>query len=380
MNRCFGVSTSHPTTAAATRLPVDEVSDGLVEGHRHAGRCFPERQGRGSAFAATADQGEGLLHDARNLIGTIGLYCDLLSLPGVLKPEHRQYSDELRHLGERSGTLIDGMMQFLLASESGGRACAAGSANSSDAKFHGCGGASGGPAGDSRGPARPVSLRAILERRSGLLQRVANGSALEFNFGPAAATPVRVAEEAVERILVNLVRNAAAAQRGCESDAAAAAGAGNETMRGKQSASRNRSGIEPAGKSSAGRPGLIRITLGLLSNRVGEPRPWPFQQVRLSVEDAGCGMADKQVRSLLHGSLEPRGRRHGIGFYVVRDLVAATHGEIQVKSAPGAGTRVQIEWPVAVASATDWAFAAEPRVRSRRVEDVQLASGMEGTC
>jgi signal transduction histidine kinase len=125
---------------------------------------------------------------------------------------------------------------------------------------------------------------------------------------------------------------------------------------------------------------LIRITLGLLSNRVGEPRPWPFQQVRLSVEDAGCGMADKQVRSLLHGSLEPRGRRHGIGFYVVRDLVAATHGEIQVKSAPGAGTRVQIEWPVAVASATDWAFAAEPRVRSRRVEDVQLASGMEGTC
>jgi hypothetical protein len=109
-------------------------------------------------------------------------------------------------------------------------------------------------------------------------------------------------------------------------------------------------------------------------------------------------MADKQVQSLLHGSLEPRGRRHGIGFYVVRDLVAATHGEIQVKSVPGAGTRVQIGWPVAAASATDWetvqrteragdwsrrsgpAFAAEPRVRSRSVEDVQLASGMEGTC
>jgi signal transduction histidine kinase len=346
-----------------------------------------------------------MLHDARNLIGTIGLYCDLLSLPGVLKPEHRQYSDELRHLGERSGTLIDRLMRSLLGPGSGEAAGGAEAAGVMGGEFRECAGTRAeGTTGGSRGRVRAVSLRDIVERRSGLLQRVANGHAIEFKFGPAAATPVRIAEEAVERILVNLVRNAAAAQHGYESESefedapGAKAAVGKQAMPGKQRASGKRWGVEAAGKASAGRPGLIRITLGLLGNRVGEAKPWPFQQVRLSVEDAGRGMKAEQVQSLLQGSLEPRGSSHGIGFCVVRELVAATRGEIQVKSAPGAGTRVQIEWPVAAGSAID-SDAAERRQRSGgwdrssgppfaterlggtpRVEDVKSASRIEATC
>src|ERR1035437_9942474 len=59
-------------------------------------------------------QDECLLHDARNLLGAIGLYCDLLSMPDVLHPEHRQYAEELRMLGTRSGTLIERLLQSSL--------------------------------------------------------------------------------------------------------------------------------------------------------------------------------------------------------------------------------------------------------------------------
>ena len=53
----------------------------------------------------------------------------------------------------------------------------------------------------------PVSLRAIIERCSGLLSQVADGSAIKVSYGAAASVRVPVGEEAVERILVNLVRN-----------------------------------------------------------------------------------------------------------------------------------------------------------------------------
>jgi len=55
-----------------------------------------------------------LIHDARNLIGAIGLYCDLLAMPGVLREEHRHYAEELRLLGTRSASLMEQMMQTSL--------------------------------------------------------------------------------------------------------------------------------------------------------------------------------------------------------------------------------------------------------------------------
>lgn len=63
---------------------------------------------------AEASSGEDLLHDARNLIGTLGLYCDLLSMPGVLKQEHREYVDDLRLVGSRSGALIGRLINQLV--------------------------------------------------------------------------------------------------------------------------------------------------------------------------------------------------------------------------------------------------------------------------
>src|ERR1019366_3115065 len=115
-------------------------------------------------------RGEGLLHDARNLMGTLGLYCDLLSMPDVLKPEHRQYADDLRLVGTRSGALIEHLIEHLAQS------------HANKGTLH---------------PVKPVSLRGVVERCSGLLSLVADGCAIEVGYGEAAAAPVEVAEEAV---------------------------------------------------------------------------------------------------------------------------------------------------------------------------------------
>jgi len=269
----------------------------------------PVMQTRPRTLRGTADvpgqtgegvaQGAGLLHDTRNLLGALGLYCDLLSRPNVLKPEHRHYAEELRLVFLRSRS----MMERLLASPA----------------------QPSGAAGKTPARARPVSLRMIVERCSGLLSQVAEGRTIELNYGPAAAMPVLVDEESVERILLNLVRNAATAldrRPLVEGDRSTHDGAGDDAQ------------------------GAIRIGVGQLANRVGGPRPFPFERVRLTVEDSGCGMAQKQLEGVLGWGLTSPDTR-GIGLRVVRELVSASHGEFSAMSSPGLGTRIQVEWRIA---------------------------------
>lgn len=338
----FGILTPPASTdAGLTSLRIDDLA---------------QLPGSGQGPCPTANHGEGLLHDVRNLVGAIGLYCDLLAMPGVLKPEHSQYSEELRLLGARSGAMIDSLMRSVLARESWNEPCPVAASNRT---------AADGAAADRLGgdgvvrrasiPARPVELRKIVEKCSGLLRRVANGRTLAVEFGPAAGAPVRVSEESVERILVNLVRNSAAAM---DADA----------------------------ERSDAKRGAIRIKLGMMASRVGELRPWPFQHVRLSVEDCGCGMSPRQVERLMSGLRSPSSGSHGIGFSVVRDLAAGSGGNLQVVSAEGAGTQVQIEWPVATLSARDMdapRVRLKPPARTARVR--RLGDGveqihMEGSC
>ncbi len=337
---CFGTFTTHAT--------IDGVGADFCAGDTAGRLC-------GLPTCPAAAHGEGLLHDARNLVGAIGLYCDLLSMPGVLKPEHRQYPEELRLLGARSRALIEALMRTLLALEKPRGLCestpakaaageqerlAVGDRQSADPKVAGL-----------------VSLRNIVERCSGLLSRVANGRPLAIDYGPAAATPVRVAEEAVERILVNLVRNAAAALD--EGTTASSAGA-------------------------------IRITVGLLETRVGDAKPWPFQRVRLSVEDSGCGMDPEKLEWLMR-ERESSGESHGIGFRVVRELAAASDGELQVMSEVGSrnprADRMANWRRCPQGRGCNWSpmsargklsLAAE--CRSRRLGDIRMQPEMEGAC
>lgn len=253
-----------------------------------------------------AQQDEGLLHDVRNLVSAVSLYCDLLSMPHVLRPEHRHYADELRLLGERSAALIERLIGAPTAPD---RSSGAGSPSPSSRDRRAV---QSGPSPTAEEQPRLEGLRSMVERCAGLLHCVAGGQAVEIVYADASACTVRIPVESVERILVNLVRNAATAMDR--------------------------------------RRGHIRVGVGLPPGEVNGMRPWPFQRVRLTVEDSGCGMPPVEVEQLLANS-DPSAIHlpvsHGIGFRVVRELVEGSRGELFIHSRPGQGTRVEIEWPVA---------------------------------
>src|SRR3984957_17279603 len=134
----------------------------------------------GADAVAGVAEGAGLAHDAGNLLGALSLYSDLLAMPGVLHEEHREYAAELRMLSDRSWAMINRLVNHSRAG-------------------------------------LPVEVQAeisvlpdVVDRCRGLLSRVA-GRTVEISYGVGAFQPVRVPVEAVERILTNLVKNAAEA-------------------------------------------------------------------------------------------------------------------------------------------------------------------------
>jgi len=324
------------------------------------------RAGGASRSDPKVAQSEGLLHDAQNLLGAVGLYCDLLSAPGVLKPEHRRYAVELRLAGARSSALLRRLVLSSLAPVgprdrrlvTRTKAPPAGSmakAAREDAVRA------------SANSARPVTLRMIVDRCSGLLGQVAGGRAIEVSYGGAASVPVLVPEETIERILVNLVRNAAAGLK-----ESGDGGATWHSPAGGRIASESVVVREASDGTEDETPGAIRIRAGLPVNRVDNPRPWPFGHVRLTVEDSGCGMTSECLERVLHPREAPARGGHGMGLRVVRELVAASGGELRVMSAPGIGTQVQIDWP-AVAT-----LSPEEIVGRRSSSPAPIQSGPAG--
>jgi signal transduction histidine kinase len=318
---------------ALALLAIEPVSGGGICGtppRQHEA----DRSSGGDVADPVGDK--GLSHDALNLLGAVSLYCDLLSAPGVLKPEHRHYAEELRIVGTRSSALVARLMH---------------SSPAADLPTRGAAG-EGKPARPlslaALNTARPVTLRTIVMRCSGVLGQLAGGRAIEVIYGAAASMPVLVSEETVERILVNLVRNAAAA---LEERDALRCGKGEGLPVAGRVATDSVTLRESSDGTDDETPGAIRIGVGQLVNRVGDPRPWPFRRVRLTVEDSGCGMTPQQLDQVLCAGGEPLQGGRGIGLRVVRELVALSGGQLRAMSAPGVGTRMQIEWPaVAMAS------------------------------
>jgi signal transduction histidine kinase len=147
----------------------------------------------------------------------------------------------------------------------------------------------------------------VLEGCSGLLSRVA-GRAVEISYGLGAFQPVRVPVESVERIATNLVKNAAEA-----------------TPRG--------------GPISMHVEGVIERAEGDDADQNA-----PRRRVVMTVRDRGCGMDPATIRRLMQFSGVPSHSGRGLGFRVVRELVAMSGGCISIDSKPGAGTSVSVEW------------------------------------
>jgi signal transduction histidine kinase len=223
-------------------------------------------------------EGAGLAHDAGNLLGALSLYSDLLAMPGVLHEEHREYASELRMLSDRSWAMIDRLVNHARA----GR------------------------------PTKVMGefsvLPDVIDRCRGLLSRVA-GRTVEVSYGVGAFQPVRVPVEAVERILTNLVKNAAEA-------------------------------TPWVGAISIHVEGVLERAHDEAQDEDKEPR----RRVVMTVQDRGCGMDQAAVRRLLlvKGTSSMNGR--GIGFRVVRELVAISNGCLNIESQPEVGTSISTEW------------------------------------
>jgi signal transduction histidine kinase len=206
----------------------------------------------------------GLAHDAGNLLGALTLYSDLLAMPGVLHDEHKKYAAELRLLSERSWAMIDRLVNH---AQSG-----------SDAH------------------AGSTVLLEVVERCHGLLGKIA-GREVEIVWNAGGFRAVNVSTEAAERIITNLVKNAAEA-------------------------------------SSQDGAIVVSVT-GLMVDGI--------RRVVLTVSDSGCGMSEVMLKALRTGAITWAGGR-GIGFSVVRELVATSCGRLEIASEPGVGTSVSVEW------------------------------------
>lgn len=211
-------------------------------------------------------EGAGLAHDAGNLLGALTLYSELLAMPGVLHEEYREFAGELRLLSDRSWAMINRLVNHAR----GERETA-----------------------ESEG----VILPDLVERCRGVLSRVA-GRPIEVSYGAGAYELVNVRAEAAERILTNLVKNAAEAMVGGESIA-----------------------VSVEGALDAGR-----------------------RRVVMTVQDQGCGMSAAAVGRLMRAGGISSARGRGIGFCVVRELVAMSGGCLNMHSEVGVGTSISVEW------------------------------------
>ena len=259
-------------------------------------------------------EGAGLAHDAGNLLGALSLYSDLLAMPGVLTEEHREYANELRMLSDRSWAMINRLVNHSRA---------------------------GLPA---EVQAEISVLPDVVDRCRGLLSRVA-GRTVEISYGLGAFQPVRVPVEAVERILTNLVKNAAEATPWVGAISICVEGV-TELVRRNEA-----SGGEGAGGEDSGSDG-------------DEVR----QRVVMTVRDRGCGMDQAAVRRLMQAGGISSASGRGLGFRVVRELVAMSGGCLNVESQPEVGTSISVEW-YAMKRADEMTREEAAREESRAMEE-----------
>lgn len=241
----------------------------------------------------------GLAHDAGNLLAALGLYCDLLSLPGVLRPEHQHYASELRIISDGSSRLIQRLLALPVTTTFDSPA-------STDA-------AELPPALLRRRNARatdavsPTRDHATMVRNlAPVLQRIASGAAQVTVASPPSLPPLSFPTEIIERIIVNLVRNAA------------------EAIRLQHSTD----------SSTTGHPdGEIHVALAVVAGRV-----------QLTVEDNGPGMPSAIASAYLQPTPLPEGATRGLGHRIVHQLVTASAGQLSIRVRPGHGTIFCIKW------------------------------------
>lgn len=189
--------------------------EGLQE---RLGSTYPQEYGVDSGFdrVSLAEDLSALVHDARNMVSALSLYCDLLEEPGVLTVGFRHYAGELRLVGRASGRLLDKLAAVECARKLKHVSVSTFPGKISDQKATWFAEAAE-PL--SRGPSRSLpSIADSVESLAGEL--IANRNLLSALVGPAITVgfshsagerPIGMRRDDLTRVLVNLAKNAAEA-------------------------------------------------------------------------------------------------------------------------------------------------------------------------
>ncbi len=268
-----------------------------------------ERQTAARMLMPRAGSAAEVAHDARNVLASLRLYCELLAEPGVLVSGFRHYAAEL----EAIATAGTGLVEQLAAKADLAERNHADAAEREDGEL--------GSASFEAGLLATLNTGAGIEDLPAVVRAL--GPLLAAMAGPQIETEVEclaapgtipLSEEDLTRILTNLVNNAREAIRGA---------------------------------------GRIRITV----QRGGGASFLPGSNsgtVLLAVQDNGPGIAagvrervfDPGFSTRNVGGNWPRAANRGLGLSIVRALVEAAGGEVRVVSAPGHGARFEMEFPV----------------------------------
>lgn len=253
-----------------------------------------------SALHGTGERPEELLHDARNMVTALELYCDLLEERGVLPPAFAHYASELRLVTAASRRLVEKLAAFgfdCLQRDGGPRA----------------GGATAGQDRHSAAPAEAglqepiLSLADELRAKHNLMAALAGtGIKLELRIH-GGSLPVYVSREDLTRILVNLVKNAVEAM--------------------------------PSGGS---------LWLSLDEFHAPGERCW----IVLKLEDSGPGIPPEALEAVFLAGYTTKcrtgtegGQRRGLGLSITRGIVEAAGGRILAANRPQGGAQLEIELP-----------------------------------
>ncbi|MGH7669729.1 MAG: ATP-binding protein, partial [Gemmatimonadaceae bacterium] len=168
---------------------------------------------------------------------------------------------------------------------------------------------------------RPVALNGVVQSMEGLLRRIV-GPDIRLVIGPAPDLPTVLADpNQVEQVIVNLAVNARDAM--------------------------------PEG-------GTLTITTGVRAITQPQGDLGPGSYVRLGVRDSGVGMTDDVKARVFEPFFTTKelGKGTGLGLATSFGIVHEFHGAIEIESAPGRGTTVDVYLPAQPAVATDPAGAA----------------------
>jgi two-component system cell cycle sensor histidine kinase/response regulator CckA len=270
----------------------------------------------GSAPTLREEGGEalavaGIAHDARNLVTALGLCAELISAPGVLTPKHGHFGAEIRSIAESSAQLVRRLTEL--------------TRKTAEAQTR------------IEPEAEVTDLSESVQKMRSLLTAIA-GPVMEMQF---ACLPcgghLRLSEESLSRILVNLIRNAADAmptggririttQRG---NGASFLWTVNEDAEDGQGTEYLWDDLPHAAKTGAG-------------------------TVLLTVEDNGSGIPteflervfDAGFTTHVRGKAWPESQHRGLGLSIVRQLVEAAGGTVRAITSPVNGARFEIELPL----------------------------------